>query len=56
MNHPRAQAIVSLPLKDMDLFRQQCHIDGAWVDADSGKRFAILNPATGGVEIGRAHV
>ena len=49
MNHPRAQAIVSLPLKDMDLFRQQCHIDGAWVDADSGKRFEILNPATGEV-------
>ena len=27
----------ALPLKDMKLFRQQCYINGKWVDADSGK-------------------
>jgi succinate-semialdehyde dehydrogenase / glutarate-semialdehyde dehydrogenase len=26
----------------------QAHIDGAWVDADSGETFAVVNPATGG--------
>ncbi len=29
-----------------------CYIDGKWVPADSGKTFAVLNPATGG-EIAR---
>ena len=36
-----------LPLKDPSLFRQQCYVDGEWVDADSGKTFAVTNPATG---------
>jgi len=31
------------------LLRQQCPIDGAWVDADSGQTLAITNPATGEV-------
>lgn len=31
------------------LLRQQCPIDGAWVDADSGKTLAVTNPATGDV-------
>ncbi len=34
-------------LKDMSLFRQQCYIDGAWVDADSKATIAVHNPADG---------
>jgi succinate-semialdehyde dehydrogenase / glutarate-semialdehyde dehydrogenase len=36
-----------LPLKDPSLFRQQCYINGKWVDADSGKTIEVNNPATG---------
>ena len=36
MNAP-AEALASLSLKDRKLFRQQCYIDGTWVDADSRK-------------------
>jgi succinate-semialdehyde dehydrogenase / glutarate-semialdehyde dehydrogenase len=34
-------------LKDMGLFRQQCYIDGAWVDADDKSTLTVYNPATG---------
>ncbi len=34
-------------LKDKSLFRQQCHIDGAWLDADDGKTLDVKNPANG---------
>ena len=34
-------------LKDPTLLRSQCHIDGQWLDADSGARVAIVNPASG---------
>jgi len=34
-------------LKDSSLLRQQCFIDGAWCDADSGATVAVTNPATG---------
>ena len=33
-------------LKDGTLFRQQCYIDGAWVDADTGARIEVTNPAS----------
>jgi succinate-semialdehyde dehydrogenase/glutarate-semialdehyde dehydrogenase len=36
-----------LTLTDSDLLRQQCFIDGAWVDADDGKTVAVSNPADG---------
>jgi succinate-semialdehyde dehydrogenase/glutarate-semialdehyde dehydrogenase len=36
-----------MQLKDMKLFRQQCYIDGQWVDADSRKTIDVTNPATG---------
>ena len=36
-----------MKLKDPTLFRQQCYIDGAWVDADGGETIAVDNPATG---------
>jgi succinate-semialdehyde dehydrogenase / glutarate-semialdehyde dehydrogenase len=31
------------------LVERQAHIDGAWVDADSGETFEVRNPATGDV-------
>src|SRR5690625_6185769 len=36
-------------LKNPKLFRQQCYIDGAWLDAESGKTIEVTNPATGEV-------
>jgi succinate-semialdehyde dehydrogenase/glutarate-semialdehyde dehydrogenase len=36
-------------LKDMKLFRQQCFIDGHWVDADGKATVAVNNPATGAI-------
>ena len=38
-----------MQLKDPTLFRQQCFIDGAWHDAESGKTFEVDNPADGSV-------
>ncbi|WP_353194007.1 NAD-dependent succinate-semialdehyde dehydrogenase [Pusillimonas noertemannii] len=39
-------------LKDPSLVRQQCHIDGQWVDADNGKHIEVRDPASGEV-VGR---
>lgn len=36
-----------MQLKDTKLFRQQCYVNGAWVDADSGETIDVTNPATG---------
>ncbi|MGD8500768.1 MAG: NADP-dependent succinate-semialdehyde dehydrogenase [Phycisphaerales bacterium] len=36
-----------LNLKDKKLFRQQCYINGSWLDADSGESIDVTNPATG---------
>ena len=47
MNAP--QDLKRLPLQDPTLLRTQCYLDGAWVDADSGKRFEVDNPATGNI-------
>ena len=38
-----------MQLNDSSLFRRQCYIDGAWVDADSGETIDVTNPATGDV-------
>jgi len=38
-----------LELKDPSLFRQANFIDGKWVEADGGKTFDVVNPATGDV-------
>jgi succinate-semialdehyde dehydrogenase/glutarate-semialdehyde dehydrogenase len=38
-----------MELKNQALFRQQCYIDGAWADADSGETLNVSNPATGEV-------
>src|SRR3990172_5815973 len=37
----------SFQLKDPSLLRQQCYIDGKWVDADDSKTLAVHNPADG---------
>ena len=34
-------------LKDSDLFRQACYIDGTWVQANSGQTISVDNPASG---------
>ena len=36
-----------MDLRERALFRQHAFIDGAWVDADSGKAYGVDNPATG---------
>jgi succinate-semialdehyde dehydrogenase/glutarate-semialdehyde dehydrogenase len=40
-------ALAQLPLKDPSLLRQANLIDGAWVQADSGRVLEVRNPATG---------
>ncbi|MCG8546888.1 MAG: NADP-dependent succinate-semialdehyde dehydrogenase [Alphaproteobacteria bacterium] len=35
-----------MKLNDSSLFRQQCYVDGAWADADSGETIPVNNPAT----------
>ncbi|MPZ42283.1 MAG: NADP-dependent succinate-semialdehyde dehydrogenase [Betaproteobacteria bacterium] len=36
-------------LTDSKLFRSQCYIDGAWLDADDKSTLTVLNPANGTV-------
>ncbi len=36
-------------LKDAKLFRQQCYVNGQWVDAGSGETIEVTNPANGEV-------
>ncbi len=36
-----------MQLQDPKLLRQQCLVDGAWVDADSRRTIDVLNPASG---------
>jgi succinate-semialdehyde dehydrogenase/glutarate-semialdehyde dehydrogenase len=36
-------------LKDASLLREQCYIDGEWVDADSGKTIDVTDPSNGDV-------
>ena len=36
-----------LGLKDADLLRGRCYVDGQWIDADSGKTIDVTNPADG---------
>jgi len=40
---------MTLNLKDPTLLRQQCYIDGQWLDARSGGTRPVTNPATGAV-------
>ena len=36
-----------LKLADPSLLREQCYINGTWLDADSGESIAVTNPASG---------
>ncbi len=36
-----------MKLTDQSLFRQQCYIDGSWIDADDGATISVNNPASG---------
>lgn len=36
-----------MKLKDKSLLRQQCYINGQWLDADSSETLDVTNPATG---------
>jgi len=36
-------------LQQPSLFRQQCHVDGKWIDASDGKTIDVTNPADGAV-------
>ena len=47
MNAPKDARLAQLELKDSMLFRQQCYIDGAWLDADDKSTIAVNNPADG---------
>ncbi len=49
MTQAALKKLSQLPIKDQSLFRQQCYIDGQWLDADSGKTIDVTNPATGEV-------
>ena len=40
---------MTLNLKDPSLLKNKAYIDGAWVDADQGQTFSVINPATGDV-------
>jgi succinate-semialdehyde dehydrogenase / glutarate-semialdehyde dehydrogenase len=47
MNAPAQAGLPAFPLQDPKLFREQCYVDGEWVDSSSKKSFAVINPATG---------
>src|SRR5580704_7171035 len=40
-------AVAAVDLKDMQLFREACYVDGKWVQAASGGTIDVDNPATG---------
>jgi succinate-semialdehyde dehydrogenase/glutarate-semialdehyde dehydrogenase len=36
-----------MQISDQSLLRTQAYVDGQWIDADSGEKLAVLNPASG---------
>jgi succinate-semialdehyde dehydrogenase/glutarate-semialdehyde dehydrogenase len=38
-----------LPIQNESLFRQQCYVNGRWVEADNGAVMTVTNPADGSV-------
>lgn len=40
---------MKLHIKDQSLFRQQCYVNGEWIDADSGDTLDVTNPSNGSV-------
>ena len=47
MNAPSQAGLPTVNLKDPKLFREQCYVDGAWVNGS--RSFPVTNPATGAV-------
>jgi succinate-semialdehyde dehydrogenase/glutarate-semialdehyde dehydrogenase len=47
MNAPKDARMTQLELKDPKLVRQQCYVDGAWLDADDKSTLTVNNPADG---------
>ena len=45
----------AIALKDPSLLRQQCYVDGKWIDADDGGSMPVVDPATG-MPVGTAPV
>ena len=45
----RTMAAGAAPLRDRGLFRQECYVDGRWIEAESGATIPVINPATGEV-------
>jgi succinate-semialdehyde dehydrogenase/glutarate-semialdehyde dehydrogenase len=45
----------AIELKDPSLLRQQCYVDGKWIDADDGGSMPVVDPATG-MPVGTAPV
>ena len=43
----RSIIVAHVTAVEVPLLRRQAYVDGAWVDADSGETFSVLNPATG---------
>jgi succinate-semialdehyde dehydrogenase/glutarate-semialdehyde dehydrogenase len=42
-----ALSSLAMSLKDSKLFRQQCYVGGAWVNAGNGGAFPVTNPVDG---------
>ena len=49
MSTAAAEIVKGVFLQDPTLFRQQCYVDGRWLDAKSGRSTDVVNPADGGV-------
>ena len=41
------QTNLSVMLKNKNLLKNKAYVNGAWVDAKSGKSFEVVNPSTG---------
>src|SRR3546814_2168946 len=44
-----ARGETTMKLEDKKLFRQQCYVAGAWLDAESGATIEVTNPVDGSV-------
>ena len=49
MSTAAAEIVKDVFLQDPTLFRQQCYVDGQWLDAKSGRTTDVVNPADGHV-------
>ena len=47
MNDQTPMGVPAIGMKDADLFREQCFINGEWCDADGGETIDVTNPASG---------